>query len=164
VHSLLISGPEMRAGQRQRLAEAAARQPRVIVREFTDDFMSYLNAADVVISMGGYNTVCEILSGCKRALVVPRVSPVQEQWLRAERMARLQLFKTLHPDRLTAEALSRELLDLLNADEAPAAQPPLSLDAQTKIAECVSALLAEPGRVDWAAPGARPAATRTGSS
>jgi len=164
VHSLLISGPEMRAGQRRRLAEAAARHPRVVVREFTDDFMSYLNAADVVISMGGYNTVCEVLSARKRALVVPRVSPVQEQWLRAERMARLQLVKTLHPARLTPEALSRELLDLLNADDAPAAAPPFRLDAQTKIAEWASVLLAEPVSVDWAAPGGCPEATRTGSS
>ncbi|MFQ5544184.1 MAG: glycosyltransferase family protein, partial [Nitrospiria bacterium] len=88
VKSLVISGPEMPIEQQKHLSEAVARYPSLEVCEFTDDMMSYMEAADVVVSMGGYNTICEILTLRKRAVVVPRVKPVEEQWIRAERMAR----------------------------------------------------------------------------
>jgi predicted glycosyltransferase len=48
---------------------------RVSVQDFCDDMMSLMAAADVVVAMGGYNTVCELLTLRKRALLVPRVKP-----------------------------------------------------------------------------------------
>jgi predicted glycosyltransferase len=42
--------------------------------------------------------VGEILSLRKRAVVVPRTQPVEEQWIRAQRMAELGLFAAIHPD------------------------------------------------------------------
>jgi predicted glycosyltransferase len=104
-HSLVVAGPELPDRQRAQLARAAARLPGVTLVEFLDDMMSYIGAADVVVSMGGYNTVCEILSARKRAIVVPRVRPVAEQGMRAERMARLGLFETIHPDELGPDGL-----------------------------------------------------------
>ena len=53
--------------------------------------------------MGGYNTVCELLTLRQaRACSCRASSPVQEQWIRAERMAELGLLRVLHPDRLDA--------------------------------------------------------------
>jgi predicted glycosyltransferase len=104
-HSLVVAGPELPDLQRAQLARAAAQLPGVTLVEFLDDMMSYIGAADVVVSMGGYNTVCEILSARKRAIVVPRVRPVAEQGMRAERMARLGLFETIHPDELGPDGL-----------------------------------------------------------
>lgn len=103
--TLLVSGPEMSAEQREMIAAQSARCGDVIFREFTDDMMSCMNAADVVISMGGYNTVCEMLTLRKPAIIVPRVKPVQEQWVRAERMQRMGLLQAIHPDCLTPEGL-----------------------------------------------------------
>jgi len=62
--------------------------------------------------MGGYNTFCEILSLDKRALLVPRVNPREEQLIRARRAAELGLVDMLHPDeaenpKLMAAALRR---------------------------------------------------------
>jgi predicted glycosyltransferase len=66
-----------------------------------------------VIAMGGYNTVSEILSSEKPALIVPRVSPRREQLVRAERMRDLGLFDMLHPDNVSpatiGEWLAREV-------------------------------------------------------
>ena len=45
--------------------------------------------------MGGYNTVCEVLSFQKQALIVPRVRPRSEQWIRAERLRDLQLIDVI---------------------------------------------------------------------
>src|SRR5262249_40647395 len=92
VRSLMISGPEMSQAEQQRLHEMAANLAGVIIEEFTDDLVSYLNAAEVVVSMAGFNTVCEILSAQKKAIVVPRVRPVLEQQIRAERLHRQGLF------------------------------------------------------------------------
>jgi len=142
VRSLIVSGPEMIESQRQRLSQAAAAHSGVRVLEFTDDLMSYLGAADLVISMGGYNTVCEILSLQKRAIVVPRVRPVQEQWIRAERMGRWGLFKVIHPDHLTPERLARCLLDELDStSDRTEIYSHLDLDARPKIAHWISTLL-----------------------
>ncbi|WP_199720933.1 hypothetical protein [Neisseria chenwenguii] len=57
--------------------------------------------------MGGYNTTTEILSFHKRALIVPRIKPRTEQWIRASRLAEMGITDCLHPDNLTPEALSR---------------------------------------------------------
>jgi len=62
--------------------------------------------ADRVIAMGGYNTCCEILSFEKHALIVPRVAPEAEQWIRAQRLRDLGLVEVLHPDALSPGALS----------------------------------------------------------
>jgi len=47
--------------------------------------------------MAGYNTFCEILSLDKRAILVPRIKPREEQLLRAVRAAELGLVRTLDP-------------------------------------------------------------------
>ncbi len=103
--TLLISGPEMSPTQRAVIRALAEDAGGVVFRDFSDDMMSCMNAADVVVSMGGYNTVCELLTLQKRMIIVPRVEPVQEQWLRAERMERMGLMRAIHPDDLTPERL-----------------------------------------------------------
>lgn len=103
--TLLVSGPEMSAAQRAEIQALAAAAGDVVFHEFTDDMMSCMDAADVVVAMGGYNTVCELLTLQKRMIIVPRVEPVQEQWLRAERMERMGLLRALHPDQLSPDAL-----------------------------------------------------------
>ena len=43
--------------------------------------------ADMVVSMAGYNTVCELLSFGRNAILVPRAEPVKEQLIRARLLA-----------------------------------------------------------------------------
>lgn len=138
VRSLIVCGPEMPEAQRKQLFQAAAGRPSVQITEFTDDLMSYMEAADIVLSMAGYNTVCEILSLKKRAIVVPRVHPVKEQLLRAERMARLGLLRMVHPDHLTPQSLAGALLEGLGPQKAGAPSPfPLELEALPRIRDGV---------------------------
>jgi predicted glycosyltransferase len=113
--SLVITGPELDASKQVEIHSLARQHERVQIIEFTDDMMAYLDAADLVVSMGGYNTICEILSLRKRAIIVPRVKPVSEQWIRAERMAARGLFRTLHPDKTTPEILMKEVSAELSA-------------------------------------------------
>jgi predicted glycosyltransferase len=117
IRSLIVTGPEMSEAQRNLLSHSALRFPGVKTLEFTNDLPSYMNASDLVLSMGGYNTVCEILSLKKRAIIVPRVRPVEEQWIRAERMASLDLLTTIHPDSLTHQNLLHTMLAELSPDQ-----------------------------------------------
>jgi predicted glycosyltransferase len=139
VRSLLVCGPEMPQAQKEFLYRAAAQHPQASICEFTDDPMSLMNAADVVVSMGGYNTVCELLSLKKRAIVIPRARPSHEQLIRAERMAARGLFSFIHPDHLTALALKDAVSkELSQAKVSPAAFPGLDMDALPRLAEALS--------------------------
>ena len=106
--SLIICGPEMPADQKQLVYQATQSNPQVIIGEFTDDLMSYISAADVVVSMAGYNTICEIVSAGTPSVIMPRYKPSKEQLIRAERMAEMGLFKAINPMNSKPE-------DLLNA-------------------------------------------------
>ena len=79
---------------------------KVQVDRFTADFTSYLAAADLSVSMGGYNTTMNILATRVPALLWP-FSQNREQRLRAERLADRGLLtvlkdEDLQPERLTA--------------------------------------------------------------
>ena len=141
IHSVVICGPEMPYAKRQVLCQAAAANPKVQMLEFTDDLMSYMGAADSVVSMGGYNTTCEILSLVKRAVVVPRVSPVQEQWIRAKRLAELGLLRVIHPDQLTPETLMQALMAQLNPDTGDNANTTFNLNALPRLTQHLLELL-----------------------
>jgi predicted glycosyltransferase len=79
------------------------------VIDFVPDPVLLLDRAERVVAMGGYNTMCEVLSFEKHALIVPRVLPKPEQWIRARRMRDLGLVEMLHPDRLTPAAITEWL-------------------------------------------------------
>lgn len=145
VRSLIVCGPEMPAPQKMQLQRQAAADPQVKFFEFTGEMVSFMAAADVVISMGGYNTVCEILSLKKRAIVIPRVRPTQEQLIRAERMSRLGLFKTIHADELTPQLLMQEVTELLDADDRAVPKIQLDLNGLPVVAGLIEGLLNQ----DW---------------
>ncbi|MEO5658390.1 MAG: glycosyltransferase, partial [Polaromonas sp.] len=111
----IVCGPEMSDARRGAIEAAADELPQVSLQDFSDDMMSLMGGADVVLAMGGYNTVCELLTLRKRAVLVPRVKPGVEQLMRAERMAGRGLVRMLHPDDLTPAALMAGLQSELAA-------------------------------------------------
>jgi len=120
----VVCGPEMDEAQRRLAHDAAAGLPHLTVQDFSDDMMSLQAAADVVLAMGGYNTVCELLTLRRRAVLVPRIKPGVEQCIRAERMAALGLVRMVHPDGLTPRTLREAVqveLDALGRGESPPA-------------------------------------------
>jgi predicted glycosyltransferase len=134
--TLILTGPEMPTEQKAMILAETRSTHNIQVQEFTDDPMSYIAAADIVVAMGGYNTICEILSAQKRAVVVPRIKPSQEQLVRAANMSRMGLFQAIHPDRLTPRSLLRATLTELNRSPL-APRLSLDLDALPRITEHV---------------------------
>ncbi|MCC5614042.1 glycosyltransferase [Nostoc sp. CHAB 5836] len=142
LRSLIICGPEMPLEDRTALELKAALYPQVQMCEFTDDLMSYIAAADAVVAMGGYNTICEILSAGKPAVIVPRIKPSQEQWMRAEHLTKLGILTAIHPDYLTPETLMRSLLQQVYSLQSQIFPPAIDLNALPKISQYISTLLA----------------------
>lgn len=105
-NGLVLTGPFMPVQVRFRLCQAMADRPRQGLLTFIPDPESLLNRADCVVTMGGYNSVCEILSFRKRALIVPRLRPRREQFIRAKRLSELGLVDFLHPADLDPRRLS----------------------------------------------------------
>ena len=106
---VIVTGPFMPTDARDRIRRLAAGRREIRVLDFVSDPESLLQRADRVITMGGYNSVCEVITAGKRTLVVPRIAPRTEQLIRAERMHSLGLIEMLHPSLLSADALSQWL-------------------------------------------------------
>ena len=104
VEHLIVTGPQMPKDDRAQV-EAAAR-PGTHVVASVRDALAEIQSASAVVAMGGYNTVCEIMSTTTPALIVPRVNPRREQLIRARGLARHQLLDFCHPDEFTPGALS----------------------------------------------------------
>jgi len=105
-HGVILTGPFLPQEAQSHLRRLAGCSSRLQVFGFLDEPAPLLERADRVVAMGGYNTVGEVLSFEKRALIVPRVKPRREQLIRAERLRDLGMLDVLHPDELSPGALT----------------------------------------------------------
>ena len=96
--ALIVLGPYMPGEQRLRFMQNTSDSPYIEIIEFDNRMEDIVAGAKAVVSMGGYNTVCEILSFDKPALIVPRIVPREEQLIRASRASELGLFDMLLPE------------------------------------------------------------------
>ncbi len=111
-HLQVFTGPYMDPAAFARIAARAGQRTRV--SRFAADFPAYLAAADLSVSMGGYNTCMNILAARVPALVWP-FGLNREQRMRAERLSGLAPLTVLadadlEPARLAA-AMERGLRD-----------------------------------------------------
>lgn len=84
-----------------------------VTLKFHRTMEALIGAAQVVVSMGGYNTVCEIASQGKPFLIVPRTVPRQEQLIRAQVLCSQGFCDYLHPQDVTPETIRDHILELL---------------------------------------------------
>jgi predicted glycosyltransferase len=96
--ALLVLGPYMPSDQRHKFMQDAAAIPQIEVISFDSRMEELMAGARAVVAMGGYNTFCEIMSFDKPALIVPRITPREEQLIRAVRASELGLVDMLLPD------------------------------------------------------------------
>ena len=142
MHSIVVLGPDMPEPSRARLKASFGKlrrttdQPRVTLVDSYGDLTDFIEAADVVLSMGGYNTICEVLSLAKRAVIVPRVEPRLEQWIRCCRLSELGLIRVVHPHEATSKRLFNEVMGSLSDDE-PCQSEAVSLTGLQRVSEIV---------------------------
>lgn len=142
---LIVLGPFMPARKRRKLVKKGSAIPHVEIIEFDNRMENLIAGARAVVSMGGYNTFCEILSFDKPALIVPRITPREEQLIRAKRAAELGVIDMLLPAEAEDPARLAEALKRL-PDRAPPSHvtSKLKLDGLEKITDLVGEWL-EPG-------------------
>jgi predicted glycosyltransferase len=141
LRSTVVLGPEMPGEARDRILARFGGLSDVEFCDFDPDPMLRLAQVEAVVSMAGYNTVCEILSSGCPALLVPRCEPVEEQLIRAQRLAALGCVEILEPRELSPRLLIERLLPLLGRSAGGA--PPPALDGLARLGARVRALLAE---------------------
>jgi predicted glycosyltransferase len=158
IKSLIVTGPDLPVAKTQMIRRLAQAQYGVRVLDFTDDMKSYANAADVIVSMAGYNTICEILTLRKRAVVVPRVRPGEEQRIRAERMSQRSLFKMILPWDLNPQVLMDAVTDEIELLRAGAPGPPsIDLGALPRVTGILTELMGRKTRAAGATDELEPA-------
>jgi predicted glycosyltransferase len=120
-HALVVLGPYMPGEARAEFQREAAGIPQIEVIEFDNRMEDLIAGARAVVAMGGYNTFCEILSFDKVALVVPRITPREEQLIRARRAAELGLIEMLLPEQSADPACMAAALRALPERAPPSA-------------------------------------------
>jgi predicted glycosyltransferase len=84
--SMIVTGPMLAENLYDQLA-ARARKLKVRICKFYRKMEKAILAADCVVSMGGYNTMCEIVCAARPSLIIPRSNPREEQLIRARLFA-----------------------------------------------------------------------------
>ena len=122
---LAVSGPLMADADHERLARLGARFG-VEVRRVVPDLRLEVAQADCIVAMAGYNTVCDVLSYRRPAVLVPRPGPSHEQSLRADRLQAWNAAEVIHPSELSSREMANAIRTVLaNGEPAP---PPISLN------------------------------------
>ena len=126
------------------LAQAGEALANVEVIDFDSRMEELISSARAVVSMGGYNTFCEILSFDKPALIVPRTVPREEQLLRTQRASQLGMVDMLLPeDASDPMKMSAALKALPNTPKPSQRATKFELNGLENVSELVSKLYSE---------------------
>ena len=106
LQAVMVTGPFMPAEQQAVLQARATATCRVMSQ--ADNF-ALMAAADAVVSMGGYKSVCEALAVARPLVIVPRATHKVEQQIRAETLAARGLARWVHPKDLAGPQLVEAL-------------------------------------------------------
>lgn len=133
LHAMVLPGPNMSPTNAQRLVDQVGSAPIEIVHGYRDA-TPLIRAAGAVVSMAGYNSVCEALKAQTKALIVPRKGPSAEQRMRTEIFADRQLIAALDPFELSVDTMASALHKLLEEDVIPEAANIPSFDGAARTA------------------------------
>ncbi|MFV0422408.1 glycosyltransferase family protein [Oleidesulfovibrio sp.] len=111
--TIMVSGPFVPKPKQDELAERA-KSAGVAFKTFHNRPGKLMAKADLVVSMGGYNTICEVLSQRKVTLIVPRDTPRQEQLIRARMLRREGLADYIEWDQMSPALMHSHIISLLD--------------------------------------------------
>ena len=117
--ALMVLGPFMSSNYQTEFMDRVSRMEKVQAITFDAHVEALFANASAVIGMGGYNTFCEVLSFDKPSLIVPRLVPRLEQFIRAERAETLGLSSMLVDEGLREAQEMADAIHALSRQAAP---------------------------------------------
>lgn len=139
--ALIVLGPYMPGKERSEFVRTGLKLKGVDVIDFDSRMEELIAASSAVVSMGGYNTFCEILSFDKPALIVPRTVPREEQLIRTQRAAELGMVDMILPeDADNPEKMAMALKSLPGRPKPSERDSDFELDGLTNVARLVGAM------------------------
>ncbi len=110
--SVVVTGPFLSRNDKDQVMERA-NNLGVKSYEFFADMENLIAASDIVVCMGGYNTICEVLSSKTMSLVIPRETPRKEQYIRAKAFNHENLIEFISWSQLNEFNLEEKILHML---------------------------------------------------
>lgn len=104
----IFTGPFIPEDKFLSLQQAAKNSSNIKVSKYTNNLLEYMQAADISVSLSGYNTTMNILSTGVKAIVVPLSHNDQdkEQLLRTQKLENLGVVEVIHPENLNPTYLA----------------------------------------------------------
>lgn len=133
----VFTGPYLDDDEYARLVQSA--NADTVIERFSDHFVDWLWAADLSISMGGYNTTMNVAAAGSPALIFP-FAQNREQRLRAERLTGRLPLQILTQEDLTVERFIKKMTHMLRQTSC---FPSIRLDGASEAARFL--LTANPG-------------------
>lgn len=138
--AVVVLGPFMDEAKRAQF-KRRCRAPNMRALDYHPRIECLIENAAGLVTMGGYNTFCEILSFDRPAVVLPRARPRAEQLIRARRAAQLKLVAMLEPGESCADNLTPLLENLLAQPRPSANLQPGMLGGMDTVCERVASML-----------------------
>jgi predicted glycosyltransferase len=117
-HIQIFTGPFMPEELFAKLEEEALYRGNVNLQRYTPQLLSYMERADLSISLTGYNTTMNILRTGVRAIVVPigHYNQDMEQLVRTRKLEKLGVVEVINPTDLEPVYLSQRIIACLKKE------------------------------------------------
>ncbi|MBU0972165.1 MAG: glycosyltransferase, partial [Proteobacteria bacterium] len=110
---VVVSGPFLPEPEQVALEQRVLALGGKLYR-FYHQMNALIAASDLLVCMGGYNTLCECISHSTPALVIPREKPRKEQLIRARAMEGKKMVEVLPWEAVTPGTLEGKIMGMLD--------------------------------------------------
>ncbi len=112
---VIFTGPYMSEEEYAKLEQLVRGMSHLTLQRYTNQFLSYLEQADLSISMAGYNTCMNIVSTGVRALMLPFMGRGnEEQLIRTRKLEKQGRVIGLDAEKLQVDYLEKKIKDILH--------------------------------------------------
>lgn len=118
LHTTIVGGPDLPRNEAEQFRRRTAAFPNARFIDTAPCMICEYARSDVVLCMGGYNTMVEALQCRLPMLVYPRVEPRLEQYIRARRFAARGCCEMLDPNGVSPDKILDAVARLLNGPRA----------------------------------------------
>jgi predicted glycosyltransferase len=135
----IFTGPYLPEDEVSQIQSQIEGRSNFSLQRYTTQFISYLRAADLSISMAGYNTCMNLITARTRAIVYPFTgNNNQEQAIRATKLRELGIVEVINPHELKPERLAEKIMLILRHPKPGTDRPALDLCGVEKTVEALT--------------------------